>query len=109
VLVHKGASEQTVVGVTRDGHAFVDRTKSGDTSFSPSFAGRQTAPIRVGKTTALRILLDRSSVEVFVDDGETVISDRVFPSLASDGVEFYSKGGAARIASVRMWKLNSVW
>lgn len=109
VLVHKGDTEQTVVGITRDGHAFIDRTKSGDISFSPSFAGRQTAPIRMDKTIGLRILLDRSSVELFVDDGETVISDRVFPSPASDGVEFYSTGGAARIASLRMWKLNSVW
>jgi fructan beta-fructosidase len=109
VLVHKGASQQTAVGVTSDGHAFIDRTNSGDVSFSPSFSGRHTAPIRLGKMTSLRILTDRSSVEVFVDDGETVISDRVFPAPDSDGIEFYSKGGTARIASLRMWKLKSVW
>jgi fructan beta-fructosidase len=106
VLVHKGANEQTVVGVTSDGHAFIDRTKSGDAAFSPQFAGRHTAPVRLSKTTMLHILLDRSSVEVFVNDGEVVISDRVFPAESSDGVEFYSKGGEARLASVRLWKLN---
>ena len=109
VLVHKGVSERTVVGVTKDSHVFVDRTKSGDVSFSPQFPGRQTAPFRKRKDVFLRILADRSSVEVFVNDGEVVISDRVFPAQASDGIEFYSKGGAARIKMLRMWKINSIW
>ncbi len=109
VLVHKGASERTVVGFTRDGQAFIDRTHSGNVSLSPEFAGRQTAPLRKSGPVALRILIDGSSVEAFFNDGETVMSDRVFPSLASDGIEFYSKGGAARINSLRMWKVNSIW
>ena len=109
VLVHKGATERTVVGMTKDGHVFVDRSKSGNVGFSKDFSGRQVAPYRKGPFSTLHVLIDRSSVEVFVNDGETVISDRVFPSVASDGIEFYAKGGTARIQSLRMWKLNSVW
>ncbi len=109
VLVHKGANERTVVGMKSDGHVFVDRSKSGNVGFNPQFGGTQTAPYRKGALTAMRILLDRSSVEVFVNDGETVISDRVFPAAASDEVEFYTKGGTARIKSLKMSKLNSIW
>jgi sucrose-6-phosphate hydrolase SacC (GH32 family) len=107
--VHKGATERTVVGVTSDGHLYVDRTKSGRSDFSPKFPGRQTAPLRLGKFVTLHILLDTSSVEVFAGDGERVISDRVFPAAASDGIEVFSNGGAAKVASLRMWKINSVW
>ena len=109
LMVHKGASERTVVGVTSDGHLYVDRTKSGVSDFSPKFPGRQTAPLRLGKTVLLHILLDASSVEVFSGDGQTVISDRVFPATASDGIELFSNGGAAKVTSLRMWKLNGVW
>ena len=110
VLVHKGATQQTVIGATNDGRVFVDRTKSGDVQFNSKFSGRWTAPLRKQqKLVNMRILLDRSSLEVFFNDGETVMSDRVFPAAASDGVEFYSKGGTAKIATLRMWKLNSVW
>ena len=109
LLVHKGISERTVVGVNRDGHLYVDRTQSGKSDFSAKFPGRQTAALRLGKRVTLHILLDTSSVEVFAADGETVISDRVFPAAASDGIEFFSTGGAAKVASMRMWKLNSVW
>jgi fructan beta-fructosidase len=109
LLVHKGATEKTVVGVTSDGHLYVDRTQSGKSDFSKKFPGRQTAPLRLGKLVTLHILLDTSSVEVFAGDGERVISDRVFPAPESDGIQLFSNGGAAKVAALRMWKINSVW
>jgi fructan beta-fructosidase len=109
LLVHKGASEQTAVGVTSDGHVYVDRTKSGRSDFSPKFPGRQTAPLPPAKVVTLHILLDTSSVEVFAANGETVISDRVFPAVASDAIELFSKGGEAKVTSLHIWKLKSVW
>jgi fructan beta-fructosidase len=49
------------------------------------------------------------SVEVFGGDGETVLSDAIFPSAGSNGVEFYSRGGEARIVKLDIWKLRSAW
>ena len=57
----------------------------------------------------LRIFVDRSSVELFANDGETVISDRIFPSPASNGLEIYALGGSARVISLDVWKLRSAW
>ncbi len=108
VLVHQGAKERTVVGVS-GGKLFIDRTQSGDVGFSPKFPGRQSAPLAPSKVVRLHILLDRSSVEVFANDGQIVMSDRVFPSAASDGLEFFANRPEARIATLRMWKMRSAW
>ena len=60
---------------------FIDRTKSGESGFHSQFAGRQEAPLLItnGKIR-LRAFVDHSSVELFGNDGEVVITDRIFPS-----------------------------
>ena len=57
VLVHKGAAERTVVGVTSGGQAFIDRTKSGNVSFNPKFPGRQEAPSERTRTSCCTFCL----------------------------------------------------
>jgi len=110
--VRKGASEETLVGVDlRKSQLFVDRTRSGETSFDPGFPGRQVSPLDPsrGRPVRLHIFVDRSSVEVFANGGEAVISDLIFPSAASRGVEFYSLGGQAKVLGLDTWKLKSAW
>ena len=72
----------------------VDRTEAGEDSFSPLFATthRVAVPLVKGEL-ALRILVDRSSVEVFTADGRTAITDLVYPNLSSDGIAVYAEGG----------------
>lgn len=48
----------------------------------------------------LRIFIDRSSVEIFVNDGDAVFSSRVFPTEGEDRIKL--KGDA----SVRLWELG---
>jgi len=110
--VLKGASEETVVGVdAASSSLIVDRTHSGNVSFDPSFSARQTGPLQMAnnKRVKLHIFVDRSSVEVFANDGATVMTSRVFPSAESKGVELYSRGGDARVVSMTVWTLRSAW
>jgi fructan beta-fructosidase len=109
--VRTGRGEETVIGVDpRAGRLFVDRTRSGEAGFHKEFASRQTAPLAVENgRVRLRVLVDWSSVEVFAGDGRTVITDQIFPSPESDGVELYAKGGAARLVSLEAWPLASAW
>jgi sucrose-6-phosphate hydrolase SacC (GH32 family) len=90
---------------------FVDRTRSGDTGFDPKFPGRQTAPLNVarGQTVEWHIFVDRCSVEVFVQHGERVMSELIFPSLSSQGVRLLSSGGSAKILKLDVWNLKSAW
>ena len=85
VQVLKGDEEATVIGVDRQRRqAFVDRTRSGSVKFHPKFSGVYEAPLAVpdGKVK-LHVFVDASSVEVFVNDGERVFTDLVYPSAAS--------------------------
>ena len=69
----------------------LDRSHSGVVDFSPGFGALQSAPIPAGSTPhALRILVDRSSVEIFINDGETVFTEQVFPHSAFDRLEVTS-------------------
>ncbi len=111
VKVLKGAGEETVIGVDRSrGQVFVDRTQSGNVNFNQQFSGVQVAPLpSIADKVKLHIFVDADSVEVFVNDGERVFTDLVFPSAESRGVEFFQSGSGARISSVQAWTLKSVW
>lgn len=62
-----------------------DRSKSGQTGFQENFlkaGGKDQAPVVApvhNKLTSLRIFIDRSSVEVFGNNGEVCITNLVFP------------------------------
>jgi len=109
--LRKGPSEETLAGYDANrSEVFVDRTRSGIVNFSGDFPGRHAGPLTAANhRIRLRIFVDRSSVELFANDGETVISDRVFPSPASNGLEIYALGGSARVISLDVWKLRSAW
>jgi len=108
--LRKGGSEETIVGVTPEiKEVFVDRTRSGQVSFAPEFQGRHKSGLRQSSQVKLHIFLDRSSVEVFVDEGEVVLTDRMYPSPGSDGIELYSKEGQGKVLSLSIWKLGSIW
>jgi sucrose-6-phosphate hydrolase SacC (GH32 family) len=107
-----GAGEETVIGYdARSQAVFVDRTRSGDVSFHPQFAGVSRAPLRLppGGRLRLRVLVDHASVEVFADRGQRVITDQVFPGAASEGVQLFAEGGSAGVRALRMWRMESIW
>lgn len=65
---------------------FIDRSASGATNFSPAFSAREsTAPrFREKATLTLNIVLDKTSIELFMDEGETVMTEIFFPQSPYD-------------------------
>jgi len=106
-----GAAEQTLVGCSfKKAEVFIDRSKSGMVSFSGDFTGRHAGPVGLlARRIRLHIFVDRSSVELFANNGETTISDRIFPSPGSTGLQTYAAGGSARVVHLDVWKLKSAW
>ena len=87
------AQEETLVGIDHErGRVFVDRTKSGKTDWAPEFPARVWAPLKYPQANSIRleIVVDRNSVEVFAEDGETVLTNLIYPSEGSNGLSFYS-------------------
>ena len=76
----------------------MDRTKSGDVSFSEAFACVTTAPT-FGTIRQLRIFVDRCSVEAFDAEGKVAMTNLVFPSEPYNSLKV--KGGKAVIYEIK--------
>ena len=92
VTMHYDAQQQTFS---------MDRTKSGDVSFSEAFPCETTAPT-YGTLKQLRIFIDRCSIEAFDADGKMSMTNLVFPSEPYNTITV--KGGKATIYEIKVKK-----
>lgn len=109
VKVLASGDEATVIGYdAQAGTVYVDRTNSGRTSFSPAFPSVSSAPVKpdADGLIHLRVLVDRSSVEVFAGSGEAVITSAVYPSPQSTNVILFSEGGEMTVRSMAIHHLG---
>jgi fructan beta-fructosidase len=102
--VREGAAERTAIGYDpQAGELFIDRSESGDLSFSPKFVERSAVKMPLqNNTLSLRVLVDAQSVEVFAHDGRVVMSVQIFPSDESDGISLF---GDTVVRSMDVWRL----
>ena len=54
----------------------------------------------------IRIYLDRSSLEIFLNDGEAAMSERIYPAETSDDIVFVPLEGELTLKKVTFYKLN---
>ena len=103
-------NQRTVFRIDAAAHRYeVDRTASGAVDFSPKFAGVQTAPM-IGRSThvVVRALLDRSSIELFINDGQTVFTTIVFPTTPYDRVTLDGDQDV-ELEGAQVHTLQSIW
>ncbi|MCY1692056.1 GH32 C-terminal domain-containing protein [Exiguobacterium sp. SL14] len=77
----------------------IDRSRSGAEVPAESF-GTLRSTVLAKDLHTLRLFVDRSSFELFLNDGEAVASGRIFPKGSSRGIEF--SGEAALLISHSM-------
>jgi fructan beta-fructosidase len=109
INVLQSGSEQTTITLNKAlSEVLLDRTKSGNISFSNAFPGIELAKMNNIDFTNVtcRILIDQSIVEVFVNQGEYTITDLVFPNLAKGGVSLFSTGGTANFTNITIKKVG---
>jgi sucrose-6-phosphate hydrolase SacC (GH32 family) len=70
----------------------VDRTRSSSLEIHPELASAEAAPLS-SMVTRLQVYVDRSSIEVFAQEGQRVVTDLIFPSGGQRIVELLSTGG----------------
>lgn len=70
----------------------------------------QAAPLDpLANRIQLQILLDRTSLEVFSNNGRVSLSSCFLPDRSNHTVELYANGGAARLVKLAVWELRSAW
>ncbi|MCF3108845.1 glycoside hydrolase family 32 protein [Niabella sp. CC-SYL272] len=86
--------EEVVVGFDKATNQFyIDRTRSGNTGFEKGFAKRHVAP-RIAANAGMNLTLigDAASLELFADDGLTVMTSIFFPSEPLSGITIKAPG-----------------
>ena len=104
-------SEKVLVGYEDSSHTyFIDRTNTGNASFSTVFAAKETAPrLSDSKIMRLHIFTDRSSIEVFADDGLTCLTGIYFPAEDFTKIRLVKENSKTIFTKNECYRLKSVW
>ncbi|KTT30049.1 glycoside hydrolase family 32 protein [Pseudomonas rhizoryzae] len=97
--------EETLLYVdAQAGRLVLDRERAGR-----GVAGVRSLPLAAGQTTLhLRLYLDRSSLEVFVDDGLYTFGSRLYPGPDSHGIALFASNGSALFNELHGWTLRDL-
>jgi fructan beta-fructosidase len=101
--------EEVVLAVSADRRELsIDRRRSRLGPAPPGYAERHVAPLRATGQVPVRVLFDRSVLEVFANEGETVMTERVYPTAPFTQVEWI--GGRRPVnGATRLMALRSTW
>jgi len=102
--------EELLVGYDKkQNQFFIDRTKSGRVDFHKEFAAKHVAPrIATIAKSNMTLVVDVSSIELFADDGLTVMTSIFFPSKPYSQIHVQSNSGAV-INKLEYSRLKSIW
>jgi fructan beta-fructosidase len=113
--VHLAVGKQNVFLIGYDASSqklFVDRSGCINHSFNKEFASLsryETSLTPLNGKIKLHIFFDNSIVEVFANDGMTVLTTQIFPDENDNAVELFSEGATTKFETVRLWKMRSAW
>mgnify|MGYP003654999734 FL=1 len=109
-----GAGDSLEIGIDRKNKMVTfNRDKSGKTDFSEKFAGglqKMAMSNLPEETLEVRMFLDHSSIELFVNGGQYVMTNQIFPN------EFYTaltlennSSGELKINDFSELKIERIW
>lgn len=95
VVLTNDAGNELVIGYDKTANAyFIDRSRSGKTNFEKGFGKRNTAPrLATDKTLTMTLLVDVASVELFADNGLSVLTSNFFPEADMNRILLRSASG----------------
>ena len=111
LVLSNSKGEKVLIGYEKSTNRFyVDRTEGGKKNFEKGFSGRHYAP-RLAESNMLKmnIHIDVASVELFADDGATVMTDVFFPNEDFNQIAIFSKEGMAYLEQGTLWRIKSAW
>jgi fructan beta-fructosidase len=110
VRISNRQGEEVILGYDKTQNKyFIDRTRSGKINFHKEFAAKHFAPRFISDAKMnISLVIDVSSVELFADDGLTVMTEIFFPNLPYDQINFKS-GDSILMKKFEYIKLKDIW
>jgi len=84
----------------------VDRKESGMTDFHPNFASIPFAPLSLSNIYHVRLLVDKASSEIFINEGEIVLTNIHFTSSQFNQLEFFKEDGHWSAEDISIYELK---
>ena len=106
---HTGkTAEATVAGYNNTARNFyIDKTHSGNAKLDTSRLLLTTSAGSGLSTVRVKLLFDKSSLELFCNDGEKVISTQVFPGKNASGLSLFAHHGSLTVQSLKFYDLST--
>ena len=107
VLSNKAQEKVTLTYDTESDTLSFDRAQSGIVNFSQDFPAVTMAPThRHNGKLSLRLFIDRSSIEVFEQEGRLAMTNLVFPNSPYTTMSVKTNKGKAKINNLRIYNLS---
>lgn len=110
LMLSNSGNENVKVGFdSKKNRFFIDRKQSGDLDFSEKYVTEMYAPrIVKGDKIKFKAVVDVASIEVFFDDGATVMTAVFFPDQKFDKASIYGLE-QNKIESLQVQEISSIW
>ncbi len=104
-------NESIEIGYNHDvQQLFVDRRKSGKVDFQEDFSGVHSAPVQeLTDSLAFTIYVDHSSIEVFLNNGQVVMTEIAFPTKPFQFLDIDVSASDALWLDGSVEALRSIW
>ena len=111
IKVFKSKTHETIIGVDfKKGEVYVNRQNSSSTVFNGKFPSRDSVAFdNSSGEVLLDIFVDHSIIEVFINDGECVLTSLVFPDEKSDAIKLFAENGEAIFEKIEIRTVKSIW
>jgi beta-fructofuranosidase len=61
------------------------------------------------KSLRLHVFLDKSVLELFINDGAASVTRVEYPGEKDLGVSAFAEGGSVTLKSFEAWEMSSIW
>ena len=111
IEISNSVIETVHIGYSRTKNQFyIDRTNCKDKSFSKEFPAVHMAPrISSDNQIKMHLYIDKSSVELFADDGTVIMTDTFFPTEDFNKIRAFAINGEPPFTGGKLFELKSVW
>ena len=106
-LANKAQEKVTIIYDVEQETISFDRTQSGIVDFSQDFPAVTVTPTYENDGSVnLRLFIDRSSIELFEQEGRFVMTNLVFPTSPYTTLSFQAEEGSAKVNNLQIYSIK---
>jgi fructan beta-fructosidase len=84
----------------------IDRDKSGKIDFKSNFKDGTSAPLVVKESYNVRLLIDKASAEIFINNGEIAMTSLFFPNEIMNTLNFFATEGKLKAENITIYNIK---